>query len=92
MGTAFLNSLSVISTNDCSTLLLTCLEKEFHVGSVTFTTENFNPLLPELRKNIFTIFFNVILFRMGIKIYMIFLKIFNFKKNLPYEGHGRFAR
>ena len=41
MGTAFLNSLSVISTNDCCILLFTCLEKSFHVGSGTFTTENF---------------------------------------------------
>ena len=40
MGTAFLNVLSVISTNDC-TLLLTCLEKAFHVGSAAITTENF---------------------------------------------------
>ena len=41
MGTAFLNSLSVISTTDYCNLLLTCLEKVFHVGSATFTTENF---------------------------------------------------
>ena len=41
MGTAFLNSLSIISTNDCCTLLLTCLEKAFHVGSAAFTAENF---------------------------------------------------
>ena len=41
MGTASLNSLSAISTNDCCTLLLTCSEKSLHVGSATFTTENF---------------------------------------------------
>ena len=34
------DSLSEISTNDCGILLLTCLEKAFHVGSATFTTEN----------------------------------------------------
>ena len=37
MDMAFLQSLSVISTNDCCTLLLTCLEKAFHVSSATFT-------------------------------------------------------
>ena len=52
----------------------------------------FNPLLPELRKIFLKLFFNVILFRMGRRIYMIFLKIFNLKKNLLYEGHGRLAR
>ena len=41
MGTTFLNILSVISTNDCCTLLLTCLEKVFHYGSATFSTDNF---------------------------------------------------
>ena len=41
MGTAFLNSLSVISTNDCCTVLRTCLEKVFQGGSAEFTTENF---------------------------------------------------
>ena len=57
MGTAFLNNLSVISTNDCCTLLLTCLEKAFHVGSVTFTTENFKYMMClknfSLQKSIF---------------------------------------
>ena len=52
----------------------------------------FNPLLPELRKNILNFFFDVILFRMGRKIYTFFLKIFNLKKMLLYEGHGRLAR
>ena len=51
-----------------------------------------NPLLPELRKKYLKNFFHVILFRMGRKIYMIFLKIFNLKKKLLYEGHGRLAR
>ena len=41
MGTPFLNSLLVISTNDCCTLLLICLEKAFHVGSAIFNTKNF---------------------------------------------------
>ena len=41
MGTDFLKSFSVISTNDCCTLLLIGLEKVFHDGSSTYTTENF---------------------------------------------------
>ena len=41
MSTVFRYNLSIISTTDCCTLLLTCLEKAFHVGSATFTTENF---------------------------------------------------
>ena len=41
MGTAFLNSHSVISTTGCCKLLLTCLEKVFYFCSVMFTTENF---------------------------------------------------
>ena len=60
----------------------------FNIGIFLFII---NPLLPELRKNIL-IFFNVILFRMGRKIYMIFLKNFNLIKNLLYEGNGRLAR
>ena len=40
-GHSLLNSLLVMSTNDCCTLLLTCLEKAFRVGSATFTTKNF---------------------------------------------------
>ena len=49
MCTAFLNSLSVISTTGCYILLFTCLEKAFHVGSATFTTENFKCMV-RLRK------------------------------------------
>ena len=45
MGTTFLNSLTVISTYDCCTLLLTCLEKAFHVGFDTFTTDNFKCMM-----------------------------------------------
>ena len=58
MGRAFLNGLSVISTNDCCTLLVACLEKAFHVGSTTFTTENFKCMVflkkSSLQKNVFT--------------------------------------
>ena len=48
-----------------------------------------NPLLRELRKNIFRIFFfDVILFRIGRKIYMIFQKIFNLKKIYSTKAMG----
>ena len=40
------------------------------------TMPQFNPWLPEIR----IFFFDVILFRMGRKIYMIFVKIFHLKK------------
>ena len=46
-----------------------------------------NPLLPELRKNILKIFFDVILFRMGRKIYMIFSKSL-IKKNYSMKAMG----
>ena len=51
----------------------------------------FNPLLPELRKIFFNFFFDVILFRMGRKIYMIFSKSV-IKRKLLYEGRERLAR
>ena len=61
MGKAFLNSLYVISTNDCCPLLLTCLEIAFRVGSATFTTENFKCMVClkkfSTKKNVFFVLY-----------------------------------
>ena len=59
----------------------------YHVHSVASRNKWFNPLLPELRKKYFKKIFDVILFRMGRKIYMIFLKSL-IKKNYSTKALG----